>query len=105
MNDQAQDAAVLWRTHVLRPLLALHSLFPVDPQPMAQHVLPMGSLKSFLGRQMGWTRMDQETGSLSFSRAMSWDIELLKSSWITMWMIESWVLFSGSCWTPTFTEY
>lgn len=52
----------------------------VYPHPTTQHMVPIDSLTLEVGRQTGWMRGDQNTGSLSFRRAMSSDMRLLKCS-------------------------
>lgn len=89
-------------TSTLGPLLPWVS---VCPHPITQHMDPRDGLSLGLGRQTGWMRGDQEMGSLSFRRAMSWDMRLMKSSWILTRVTESSVPFSESCWIPIFTEY
>lgn len=65
----------------LETCACLHSprLF-FSPHTIVQHKVPIASLSLVVGRQTGWTRGDQETGSLSLRRAMSSEMRLLKSS-------------------------
>lgn len=50
------------------------------PHPVTQHMVPADGMTGVLGRQTGWTRGDQDTGSLSSRRAMSLVMRLSKSS-------------------------
>lgn len=85
MNKRAHVRAVFRRGCSLGTSACLYSPCSfLCPHPITQHMVPSESLNLVLGRQTGWMRGDQEMGSLSFRREMSWDRRLWKSSWITM---------------------
>ena len=101
----APGGAMFWRGRYLGTSACFHlPWISTFPHPIIQHRDPKDGLSLGLGRQTGWMSGDQETESLSFRRARSWD-RLVNASWITTWMTGSSVPFSERLWTPIFTEY